>query len=53
MYWNPNKTLSYNKLFNFIVGSRGGGKSFGAKDLCIRRFLKKPITICLYEEIRE
>jgi len=41
MYWNPNKTLSYNKLFNFIVGSRGGGKSFGAKDLCIRRFLKK------------
>lgn len=40
MYWNPNKTLSYNKLFNFVVGSRGGGKSFGAKDLCIKRFLK-------------
>lgn len=41
MYWNPDKLLSRNKLMNFVVGSRGGGKSFGVKRMCINRFLKK------------
>lgn len=40
MYWSPDRLLSYNKLFNFVVGNRGGGKSFGAKRLAISRFLK-------------
>lgn len=40
MWWNINKTLSYNCLFNFIVGNRGGGKTFGCKDYALKRFLK-------------
>ncbi len=41
MYWNIYKTLSYNAYFNFIVGNRGGGKTYGAKKFCIDNFLKK------------
>lgn len=41
MYWNINKPLSYNCLFNFIVGSRGVGKSYGAKEWAIKDYLKK------------
>ena len=40
MYWDINKSLSYNALFNFIIGNRGGGKSYGAKKFVINRFLK-------------
>lgn len=40
-YWNPQKLLSHNKLFNFVIGNRGGGKSFGAKRLAINNWLKK------------
>lgn len=40
-YWNIHKTLTYNKLINVIVGNRGGGKSFGAKEWCIDQFIKK------------
>ena len=40
MFWNIQKTLSYNALFNFIVGNRGGGKTYGAKEFVINRFLK-------------
>ena len=29
LYWDPNRTASYNALFNFIVGSRGAGKTYG------------------------
>ena len=40
MFWNINETLSFNALFNFIVGNRGSGKSYGAKKWCIEDFLK-------------
>lgn len=40
MYWDISKPLSYNALFNFIVGSRGCGKTFGAKQWSIKDFLK-------------
>ena len=40
MYYSNQKILSYNKLFNFIVGNRGGGKSFNAKEWAIKGFLK-------------
>lgn len=40
MFWDINRTLSYNALFNFIVGNRGGGKTFGATDWAIRDFKK-------------
>lgn len=41
MYWDIGKSLSYNCLFNFIVGARGVGKSYGAKDFAIRNYLRK------------
>lgn len=40
MYWNINEPLSYNCLFNFIVGARGVGKTYGAKEWAIKDFLK-------------
>lgn len=38
--WNINKTLSFGRLFNYVVGARGVGKTFNAKRYCINRFLK-------------
>lgn len=38
LYWNIRKTLSYNCLFNFIIGMRGVGKTFGSLDYAIERF---------------
>ena len=42
LYWNPGRTASYNCLFNFIVGSRGAGKTYGILKRGIARFLKSP-----------
>lgn len=39
-FWDITNSLSYNALFNFIVGARGVGKTYGAKRLAIKRFLK-------------
>ena len=41
MYWDINKSLSYNCLFNFIVGARGVGKSYGAKNFAIKNYINK------------
>lgn len=40
MYYDINRTLSYNCLFNFIVGNRGGGKTYGFKKWAIKSFIK-------------
>jgi hypothetical protein len=40
MFWNINEPLSYDALFNFIIGNRGSGKSYGAKEYAIKRYLK-------------
>lgn len=40
MYWNAKLTLSHNALFNFIIGPRGAGKTFGALTYGIEKFLK-------------
>lgn len=40
MFWDIQKSLSYNALFNFIVGNRGGGKTYGAKKYAVNHFLK-------------
>lgn len=40
MWFNPSRILSYNRMLNFVVGSRGGGKTFNTLELCIRRYLK-------------
>ena len=41
IFWNLGRTLTYNRLINFIVGNRGGGKTFGAKERGIDNFIKK------------
>lgn len=40
MFWDINNSISRNCLFNFIVGNRGGGKTYGAKKKVIERFIK-------------
>jgi len=40
MFWNARQTLTHNVLINIIVGNRGGGKSFGAKEWAIDNFIK-------------
>lgn len=52
MWYDLNRTLSYNKLFNFIVGPRGVGKTYGLKRRAIRKFLsdgKQFVYIRRYE----
>lgn len=41
MWFSSGPILSYNKTLNFVVGNRGGGKSFEATRLSIATFLKK------------
>jgi hypothetical protein len=40
MYYNGNEALTHNKLFNFIVGNRGSGKTFWSKEWAIKDFIK-------------
>ena len=41
IFYNYNRIRSYNALFNFIISNRGGGKTYGAKKMCINNFLKR------------
>lgn len=41
MFWDPKRTLTHNVLINVIVGNRGGGKSYGFKELAIDNFINK------------
>lgn len=41
MWYDIGQTLSYNCLFNFVIGSRGCGKTYGAKKRAIKLFLDK------------
>jgi hypothetical protein len=40
-YYDISSLLSYNKILNFVIGQRGGGKTFNAKKWCINDFLKR------------
>ena len=40
MWYDNTRILSYNKLFNFVIGNRGGGKTFNAKNWCIKDYKK-------------
>lgn len=40
LYWDIKKTISHNCLFNFIIGSRGVGKTYGSLKYCIEMYLK-------------
>lgn len=37
LYWNIKKPLSYNCLWNFILGMRGGGKTYGSLKYAIEQ----------------
>lgn len=42
MFWNARQTLTHSDcLFYVILGNRGGGKSFGAKEVAIDNFINK------------
>lgn len=40
-YYNYDKVFSFNATYNFVVGGRGLGKTFGAKEKAIKAALKK------------
>lgn len=40
-YYDINNTLSKQRLFNFVIGGRGMGKTYGCKKKVIENFLKK------------
>lgn len=40
-FYNYSKVLSFNAYYNFIVGGRGIGKTYGAKRLAIRDAIKR------------
>lgn len=40
-WYDINKTLTYNCLFNFVIGNRGCGKTYSAKKRAIKNFLDK------------
>lgn len=40
MFWSARRTLTHNSLINVIVGNRGGGKTYGAKQWGIDNFIK-------------
>lgn len=40
-YYNYKRILSYNIPVNILIGERGCGKSYGAKEYVIKQFLKK------------
>lgn len=40
MYYDYSKIKSYNGFLNFIIGSRGVGKTYGAKKMVVSDFLK-------------
>lgn len=39
MFWDITKPLSYNCLWMFIIGMRGGGKTYGSLKWCIEQHL--------------
>lgn len=40
MYWDIQRSLTYNCLWNWIIGARGCGKTYGCKKYAIQRWLK-------------
>lgn len=40
-YYNITDIMGYNALFNYIIGERGVGKTFSAKEYVINKFIKK------------
>ena len=41
IFYNSNKLFSYNAIYSFVMGERGGGKTFDGKDRMLNLFIKK------------
>ena len=41
IFWDIGRTMTHNALINLIVGNRGGGKSYGAKEKAVDNFIRK------------
>ena len=41
LWYDLNKTLTYNCLFNIVIGNRGCGKTYASKKRAIKQFLEK------------
>lgn len=41
MWYTSTKQLTYNRIWNFAVGVRGGGKTFNSLRECIEKYLKE------------
>ena len=41
MFYSYDRIRSYNAIWNFIISNRGGGKTYGSKEMCIKNFIKK------------
>ena len=39
-WYSPNRLLSHNAFINFVMSPRGNGKSYSAKKLIIKNYLK-------------
>ena len=53
MWYDINQTLTYNCLFNFIIGSRGCGKTYAAKKRAIKLFLDKGYQFVYLRRFKE
>lgn len=40
MWYDNSQLLSYNKILSFVIGNRGGGKTYNATKWCINDFIK-------------
>ena len=40
LWWDAKRTLSYNCLFNFVIGMRGGGKTYGSLKYAVEQYIK-------------
>ncbi len=41
MWYSSNEQLTYNRIFNFVVGIRGGGKTFNSLREAIEKHIKE------------
>lgn len=51
IYYNFQRILSYNAGYNFIVGGRGIGKTFGAQELVIKDAVRKTVEDAVQEAL--
>lgn len=46
IYWSKDKILSYNKLWNFVIGARGIGKTYSMTKWCITDYINNGKQSC-------